>query len=498
MPAAAPVEGTGPLWWLRETARTIAGIVGGRLLFVGGMALVGLGGTLLSAAWRLGPEAALEQRGRSALTERVEVRATRPFWRFEVEREPFTGEISWPTRAVAELCAEVEPAELGEWGSDRRWLLCGGRRRGGYGWNLTDGWQLAEGVPIRWPVDELGWPQIELRFAPEVAAELRSRRAWTWPLLGQSDEARDRMTQPGSEWEALQIELDRPVEWLVRSSAAPAEARFALAVDPRRPDRVLPASLLDSTPDLAVPALAILVLAAAGGLAWTKGIAIAFHGPPLWVRIAIGVVPLLLLPWWGERFAETVRRLAPGFGEVGLALAADLDEAGRPPVEVRGAIPGEVFEPAIWSVERSYYRGLLLPLGSLPTGAGAGADEALRATCAAYARMLAGLDSAEQAQWLARLAWEEQLDRGAASLFFAPGALALLEDPERPESVRRWAASFLFWHGVTPLGIHPEQPAFAARRAIWEALHRSADPAVRNTAGFLLERLTGGAVGASD
>jgi hypothetical protein len=472
-------------WW-QELGQALARLVGGRFLFLAGMALVAAGGALLGSAWRLGPATLAEVRGRAKLTARMEAEAVRPFWRIDVGREPFGGDLAWPHMASAELCAELRPVERG---GASPGLVCGARRHGWGSWDLVDSWSLAPGVPIVWPRDERGWPIVEVRATAEVMRALRERPALHWPLLGQSEEARAAMPAPGSEWDALWLEIDRPIEWLARSGAAPEAARFELALDPENPGSGIPAPLLANPPAEPLPMVAILVLAALGGVGWWKGISIAFHGQPRWAIAAVASVPLLLLPWWGNRFSEVVRRLAPGFGEPGLWLERELAEARRPPVEVRPVAGELALERQVWRIGESYYRATLEPFEPLVPERNGSADDALALAAATVRERFAALDESAQSALLDRLAWDEQLDRGQASLLFAPAAFALLEDGSRSEELRQRAGWFLFWLGVTPLGIHPEQPAFAARRAIWEELHRSHDPAVANTAGWVLEKL---------
>lgn len=483
LPAWPGTDGSG---WVQELVATLVRLFAGRALFIAGVALAGLGGTLLSSAWRLGPQSWLEHRGRGGLTARAEVRAVRPFWRIGVDRDPFGDGVAWPSRARVELCAELVPVE-----PDRLapLLACGARRRGAGPWGFVETAELAPGAPVVWPRDGAGWPRIELRAAPEVLAALRAKPVDFWPLLGQSEEARAAMTAGGSEWDALWLEVDRPLEWWVRSASAPDEARFEVAFDPDAPERALPAALLEAPAAGDFPTLALVLLAVGGGLAWWKGIGFAFAGLPRWAIVLAQVGPLLVLPWWGDRLAEVVRRLAPGVGEVGLVIAADLDEAGRPPVEMHPLEFAAALERSVWTIGTSYYGELLAPFELVAPRAPGDPDRALASAGAAIAARLRALEPGVQVATLRRLAWEEQLDRGEVGLLFAGGACELLEDPEGDPAVRAAAGSFLFWLGVTPIGLDPEQPAFAARRAIWERLAGATDPAVHNTASAVLERL---------
>lgn len=482
----APSADERPSWPI-ELAKALARLVAGRALFVIGAALSGLGGSLLASAYRLGPEVWLERSGRAALTARAEVQAVRPFWRVEAEPTPL-GAFNWPLNARAELCAELAPVGAAPLPP---LVACGARRSGYPPWGLVETQEIAPGAPVVWPRDERGWPLVEARIAAATLAKVRALPPSHWPLLGQSEEARQAMPPPGSAWDAFWLEVDRPLEWLVRAAAAPAEARFEVAYDPASPRRALPVALLDPQATAGSGSLFFLVLfAALGGLAWAKGIRIAFLGfKPPWAIWIFGLAPLLLMPWWGDRFADAVRRLAPGLGEIGLALAADLGEAGRPPVEIHERDFGARLERVVWRPESSYYREPLAAFDVHPLSHPGDADGALRAATDEIGARLLASEPAAQIGWLRTLAWEEQLDRGEVSLLWAPAALELLKDSSQPPAVRSAAENFLFWHGVTPLGIGPDQPAFAARRAIWEALSTAPDAAVANLATYQLERL---------
>jgi len=453
------------------------------------MLFAGLGGALLSTAWLAGPARVELAHRIERFAARAEGRASHPFWHFDVDLDRLGGGWNWPATTTAELCTEVDVTGIPT--GTIHTTLCGARRSQHAPWGILDTEALAPDAAVAWPPDARGWPEIEMRFSPRALAWLSGRKAFTWPLTGQSSEARAAMPPPGSELDAFLLEVDRPVEWLVRTWSAPPPAPYPMAYDPDDPNGAVPVSVLEAVRSRGPAWFMTGALALFGLVAWMAGIWIGFAGlsRPLFAAVAIG--PLLALPWWGDRFAPALLWLEPRAGMVGADIAHDLNEGLRLPVEVRDPEALAGLQPVTWSIGRSYYDVLAGPFGpSLPDPKPADADAALAEASRQVSEKMVAASDAELAPLLARLRQDELIDRGEEGLLFLDGARRVALDETRAVAERKVAGSFLWWLSVTPLTPDPAAPAFQTRVSLWKTLLDFPDSAVANDAHDLVERAT--------
>jgi hypothetical protein len=457
-----------------------------KLRFAPGILFVGVGGAFLSAAWLAGPQRLQFARELTAYTGRAEAHPVHPFWRFEVDLPRLQKGTNWPVVTTAELCAELE-VEGAPAGAPPT-LICGARRTDQDSWGLLTTDELAPGVPIAWPRDERGFPVVEIRFSPGALPWLTAHQAFSWPLTGQSDEARQAMPPPGSDFDALMLQVDRPLEWLVRSWSAPTRIAFVVAFVPAAPNRAVPVSVVEQVRRDAVPWFMVVVLGLIGLAVWSAGMAIAFGSDSRWRLAAFVVVPLLALPWWGSRFEPVLLWLAPNAGQVGADMVHELTDPLRLPVEARDPASLAGFEVKRWSLADSYYDDLAGPFAAAcPQPPPADPDAAL---AAAVEQVTAHMDAArddELLPLLQRLRHDELFDRGEVGLLFLDGARRAALDEARPRAVRQTAGSFLWWLSVTPIEPEPSDPAFATRVRLWKELLDFPDPAVANDARDIVE-----------
>ncbi|MFN7956458.1 MAG: hypothetical protein U0610_32430 [bacterium] len=475
---------------LGRAARFALAWLADSLRWAPGMLFVGVGGAFLSTAWLAAPARLLLHRDLARYTAHAEGRASQPFWRFEVALDRLGDGWNWAAVTNAELCADFETR------NDPRitthLTLCGARRARTAPWGIAETLELAPGVPITWPRDERGLPVVEIRLSPGARPWLESRPAGFWPLTGQSEEARAAMPPAGNELDALLLEVDRPLEWLIRAWPASSEAgALPMAFDPATPELPLPVAVVDAGLATRPEWPMAVALALFGALAWVTGWGYALGGSSRLRVAAACIAPLVLLPWWGDRFERVLLWLEPRAGQVGAEMLHDLTEPLRLDVEPRGLDVLAGYDRIHWSVATSYYELLRGPFGPVrPQPAPADPDAALRAAVEQVtARMLAA-DDDTLLPLLARLRQDELVDRGQIGLLFLDGARRIALDPARGADVRRTAASFLWWLSVTPIEPRAAEPAYRTRVELWKELRQfPLDSAVENSVGSMLERL---------
>ncbi|MBK7973295.1 MAG: hypothetical protein IPK07_08460 [Deltaproteobacteria bacterium] len=455
-----------------------------------GILFVGIGGAFLSGAWLAGPERLVLAHSLERFTARGEGHASRPFWAFEVDIDRLHGGWNWPAVTSAELCTEVEVR--GPATGAVHTVVCGARHARHAPWEIVETVSLAPDTPIAWRRDERGFPRYEVRFSPGAAAWLGERPAGFWPLVGQSDEARAAMPPPGTELDAFWLEVDRPLEWLVRWWPAEAAPRLVpMAFDPVDPQGALPASVVEDARALRPAWAMTAALGVFGLVTWFVGWGYAMGGAPRTRFLVAAIGPLLALPWWGSHFEPVLLWLEPRAGEVGADIARDITEGLRLPVEVRDPFAFARYDRLAFDASRSYYDPLGGRFGvARPEPPPADADAALGSAVAMVSTAMDAADDAALLPLLERLRQDELVDRGQLGLLYLDGARRVALDERRAPDVRWTAASFLWWLTVTPVEPRRGEPAFATRLALWkQLLDFPPDPAVVNMTRSMLERI---------
>ncbi len=476
---------------LRRAARFALGWFLDSLRWAPGILFVGVGGAFLSTAWLAAPARLLLHRDLMRYTGRADGHVSQPFWRFEVALDRLGDGWNWAAVTNAELCADFEVK------SDARLTthvtLCGARRGRTAPWGIVETRELAPGVPIAWPRDASGYPEVTIRLSPGAREWLSSRAAGFWPLIGQSEEARAAMPPAGNELDALLLEVDRPLEWLVRSwPASTAEAPIPMAFDPAAPEYPLPVAVVESGLATQPEWPMAVSLAAFGALAWIVGWRYALADASRLRVAAVCVLPLVWLPWWGGRFERVLVWLEPRAGQVGAEIFHDLTEPLRLPVEARGLDAMAGYARVQWTRASSYYDLLMGPFApAKPEPAPADADAALVAAVEQVTAHVLAADDDALLELFARLRQDELFDRGQIGLLFLDAARRVAVDEHHREDVRRTAASFLWWLSVTPIEPRAGEPAYRARVDLWKELREfPPDSAVVNSVTSLLDRLT--------
>lgn len=472
-----------------------------RLMFPAGALLMAVGLALLSAAWVVGPRRALLAAELGRMTVPVEARLVDPYWALDFDRARWQPDRNWAALLRARPCVE---AVYDHDGIRHRQRLCGAERGGRIRFELADLLEvdpLMAGVPLRWPMDADGQPLIELRMRPAVREQLAAiaLQPQEWPEQPQSEAARP-PPPVRSALDRVQVELDQPLEWLLRAWPAGETPTIPLQLDPQAPARALPAAVIaDFRAGVGGGRWALAVfLLGIGVVGYGYGLSIVFLQSGWRTRGLIGACLLLAFPLWGGWTGSLLQQQVPEAWQVGREMAEDLASPG--------AIAIERIDPAlhadrarmVWPAwgANSAYADLIAPLQlRRPEPPPADADAALQAATAQVAERLRALDDAAATALFTALAQAHREGRDAVGLLYVEAARELALTPTRPAATRAAAVRFLQRFTLSSRWApHPGQVAYTARRSLWRRLAEfPADAAVANLATGVVARADAGA-----
>lgn len=469
-----------------------------RATFAAGALVMAFGLAMLGAAWITGPRLALMEREIARMSVVTEARLVEPWWALDFDTRLWAPGKHWPAFLRAQPCVHAEYIHAGV---RHRSLLCGAERGGRIRFELSDLLEvdaLMDGVPLRWPVAADAQPHVEIRMRAEVRERLAAipLLPHEWPEQAQDEPTRNAPQPARSALDRLQLALDRPAEWILRTWPEGEAPRVPVRLDPGAPDRALPTAFTDGIRTGAGHWASAAFLLLIGLVAYGKGLSIAFMDMSRRRRGWIGAAILLAFPLWGGWTGTLLQRFAPEAWAVGGDVAADLGHAGAFALERVGDGSATEWQRMGWPVwgAQSAYADLLAPLGlTRPVPPPADADAALHAAAAQVAEGLRGFDDARARAWFEALAGAHRAGQDQAGLLFVEAAREQALDPARSAAVREAASRFL-WHFTLSSGLepHPGQPAYAARLALWQRLTDfPGDPAVAHRAGWVVARAAG-------
>ena len=359
----------------------------------------------------------------------------------------------------------------------------------------VEGWPWGGSLPLERilglaPADAAGGPRLELVAPADWLAGLGARPAADWPLAAVAGGA---APAPGSELDALRLEIDRPLEALARLWMRPEGNRpIRLHFDPEAPGTALPATTLGS--GWAQRFLwSTSFLLVAGGLGTALlGRGLAGLAPRLgWgLRLALTLLLALATPLWAPPLEALLAGAGP-VGEQAAHLAGSRASWGlRGPVRL--ATPAErEGERLVVDLPGSRYADALAPFHfRRPVAVARTSDTAWREVTAQIAAQTAALPDTVLGELFDEVAAQlAENRREIAPAFLAPAA-ALAEDPARPAAVRDGARRLLRLAldpanapragdfaareklaAVAALAAHPDQEIAAAAHAL-SAPHR--------------------------
>ena len=438
------------------------------------------GALALTIAWQAGPQPLLDARAYSTLTARADGRIVEAWLAVHWDPAEQAGSARWHARAAAAPCVIV--AYAGDWGTDARRAFCGNRFQMREESALETLDHLTPEVPFEWTRDGSGFFVPEIRLGEAEARWLAANPPPSTFRLG--------LPEPRTALEALQRQLDHPVEIAIRSRAAPPRP-LALALDPADPERALPAAYVEARRRIATgPWVLAVVVGAVGVFVWLRGIALLLPSVPPRQRALLGLLPLLTMPWWSERFPDALHGVDKDLAQVAATMFGDVDRTGRliASEPAQAAQSGGVrlrFGVADGAYGATFGRVAFAP----PSVPARDADTALAALAASAGAQAASFPEPGRVELLQRLAADKRAGRPGAGLVFVPWALAVLVDPASPAELVRAARGFLTEWTTQPIEEPwPQEPGFGERVRIFAALARAPVPEIANMARGVVER----------
>ncbi len=464
-PRSGADHATSGLLWLLHTAF-------GRWMALVGLPLLAIGAGFLAAAWQMGPQAWFLARVLHTMTVSTEAKSLDPFFWLEADMTRVKEGGHWSNHAKLRLCLTAEYQTQTD---VHRRVFCGlpTQVRAPDRYGVLDMQALMTGMHAVWPSDARGNPLLSLRMEPELHEWLATREAAHWMLSPQIDTVRDRFPPVGTELDYLLLEFDRPVEWLIRLWPVEPRTAFEVRYGPDRPDQAFPAVFIDSFGFDAGRAAFSTAIALVGLAFWGYGVVLLLYDQKRRVRLIVGLLPLLLLPWWSGLLGNALRWSDSQAYYLGLDFmrevmtGRELEIVALPPADFESFVT--VDWPALEAP--SHYAPLLDKLAlkrPIPRPADSGA--ALREAARLALEQVKSLSDEEALRLFKALTLAEQIDRGEVGLIFIPAARETALGAGRADATRQAAIDFLTWLSINPIIPRRDQVAFEERIALWRSL----------------------------
>jgi hypothetical protein len=430
------------------------------------------GGLFLSIAWQAGPQVAVRHAQYAAFTGHADATIVESWLALDVDTARIASAENWRASARATPCVTIELP--GEWDAGRRRGLCGNTLGFSDAYDVPFLHEMSPHVPFVWMRDTRGFAVTELRLSPQALAWLDLSRADTfmhrkWPA------------KTALAW--LKLELDRPIDQAIAGWSAPAPL-IRVDYDPNHPEVQLPHALIEARlahrPSWVLP----IVIGVIGIALWIGGMMLLpamgnFNVPG---RVVLTLLPLVTLPWWGERFPQALRVFSAPLAEVAGDMFDDIDPLDRfASTDPQDALLAHGVRIA-WHAGGGPYADTFGRLPFTPPAASfASADRALEALAASATESLRALPPGERAEFFERVRRDKLLDLRAAGLIAVPAAREALIDADTDPRVRNAARAFLVEWTTSPTEEpDPHLPALDERRALRDALADVPVPEIAN------------------
>jgi hypothetical protein len=438
--------------------------------------MLGFAIVLLSAGWQAGPQPLLDSTHYRSYTAHADGRIVESWLALEFDPASLGEHSLWFGAARGTHCAVVEYA--GDWGASTRRAFCGNRIAVHASDNLprlVADTTMAPGVPFAMPRDARGFVAPDVRMSPPA-------RDWL--------EHHPQHDVPGAKnaLEALRLQIDRPLDDAIAgwSTRAPL---FPLMLDPQHPDDAMPTRYVENKASGGSVGqwIGSVLLLAAGGWLWLRGMAWLMAGLPRAAMLFAAIVPLLLLPWWGERMPAALSRLDPRVARVIADMLDDIDRVGR----LNGSAPDDA----------TLAQGERIDVGSAyadtfgrirytsPQPAPNDADAALRALVEQTTAQMLAFDAADRSAVFTHLADDKRAERYGVGLLFLPSAKQALVDATGDAQTKRAANDFLdAWVTQPVQEPWPGDAGFTERVRVLRELADVPVPEIANRAASIVER----------
>lgn len=405
-------------------------------LFAGFLLL--FGGIFLAVAWTVGPKPFLDAHQYAPYTAHAQGRIVESWIALEFDPAAMPqGKLYWQPWSKVTACAIVEYGS--DWGAPLQSGFCGNRFDFSDDFRFDDWHTLMPGVPFAFARDGNGFAVPELRMSRAAFDWLNTHPPHSTFMLGKPP--------PTTALGALRDGSDHPLDVALASWTTPVVETIALAYDPRHPDGVVPAKIVENARDgswwlgcifagiFLVPGLFVFRM----GLSLLTG----QSGALLW---ALTAAVLVALPWWGDILPRVVAKANKDWAGIAADMLDDISRVTRftaTPPDMALLRDGE---RVAWKSDEGIYADTFGRLHfeppKLPLATDAAVLAELRAQTAAQVH---ALDSARRSALFLRL--RERYEAGWQNVqrLFTLSAEDTLRDATADDAAHKAARNFLIF-----------------------------------------------------
>jgi len=476
-PAGSPPAAT-DTGWRGFLVGNALGVIFGPFVRLIAALFLGAAILFLSFAWQSGPQRTIDAAHYATFTGRVSGQIIESWLALEFDPGTMGSGTHWRGAAKASPCAVVE--YHGDWNVPARRAFCGNRLGFNESYALHDLREMAPNIPFAWARDDRGFLTPQIRIGSE---------AREWLATHEPNAPMPSNPPPKNALDALRLQLDRPIDYAIAGWAFPAP-EFPLAFDPHAPAEAMPAAFVDNKLHAPSGWWAFAILAPIGLLTWYRGMTILLGGLPPAAALFAAIVPLLAIPWWGDRIPHALNHLDSRFGAVISEMLGDFDITGR----LVASEPGDAMladgEAIAWRVGDKTYADTLGRIRfERPQAMPETADAALAALIDATTAQTRAFAIADQIALFDRLKVDKLADLRNAAELFVPAAKAALLDEQGDAVLQRAARGFLSEWVTQPIEEpHPGELAYAGRVHLFRELTDVPVPEIANLAAGVVER----------
>ncbi|MGH8174094.1 MAG: hypothetical protein ACREPX_13215 [Rhodanobacteraceae bacterium] len=475
-PEAASVAPTGAAGWKAFVLGNALGLAVGPILRLISVVFLGAAIVFLTVAWQNGPQRTLDARRYADFTAHADGRIVDRWLALEFDPAVLGEGSRWRGAAKATPCAIVE--YQGDSNAPLRRAFCGNRIGFNESYTLHDLREMAPKIPFGWALDGRGFA------APEIRLDAAARE---WLATHAPDAPLPSDPPPANSSDALRLWLDRPIEYMLAGWTAP-ESAFPLALDPKNPIEAMPQHFVESKRDAPSGWWVFAIIAPLGLILWFRGMSVLLSGMPRAAALFAAIVPLLAIPWWGDRIPLALRHIDSDFAGVIAEMLGDIDITGRLVASAPedAALAGG--ERMVWRVGEGKYASTIGQIKFTRPSTPASADAAFAALLDTTTQQVGALGATERIALFDRLRADKLADLRNAGALFVPAAIAAVRDAADP-AVQNSARRFLTEWVTQPIQEpDPRDAAFAARVRQFRDLSQVPVPEIANMAVGVADR----------
>ena len=473
----ATIDAPQPAWKTLLIGNAIGFAVGPVFRLI---AVVFLGAAIvfLTVAWQNGPQRTIDAAHYSAFTARAQGRIVESWLAVEFDPASMGTHTHWRGFAKASPCAIVE--FQGDWSGAARRAFCGNLLDFTESYTLHDLKEMAPQIPFAWTLDDRGFilPQIRISAASREWLATHEPRA---PMPSDPP--------PANALDALRLWLDRPIDDAIAGWTSP-EAVFPLALDPAHPADAMPERFVDAKIHAPSGWWVFAIIAPLGLLLWFRGMSVLLAGLPRAAALFAAIVPLLAIPWWGDRIPLALRHLDADFAGVIADMLGDLDITGRLVASEPEDATLAGGERLVWRVGEGAYAETVGRVHFVrPSAPPASADSAFGLLVETATSQTRAMGAMERTALFDRLRADKLADLRKGGALFVPAAVEAMDGAEAEPGVQRAAQTFLAEWVTQPIEEpDPHDVAFVARVAQFRDLAKVRVPEIANPAAGVAER----------